>query len=90
MTFSVLLAGRQIEDRRQDCGQDRIIAVRVAAILRATIEAIFIASPEALAEVVTVFGLSYIISVIAIVRVLVSVGGLIAGVAPTIFAICLS
>jgi hypothetical protein len=89
ITFSIFLEGCQIEDRRHDGGQDRIAAVRVAAILGAAIKAVFIASLKTLAEVVVVFTLSYIISVVAVVRVLVSVGGLIAGVPPMILAVCL-
>ena len=84
ITFSIFSEGCQIEDRRQDGGQDRIAAVRVGAILRAAIKAVFITSTKTLTEVVAVFSLSYVISIVTVVRVLVSVGVLIAGVSPMI------
>ena len=52
-------------------------------------EAIFITALEALAEVVVVVFLGYIIPVITVVRVLIGIRVLIVG-APAILAVCLS
>ena len=86
--YSALAKRLQIENPRQNCSQDIVFAVGSAAVLRAAVVPIFIAAPEALAEVVVVITLIYVVSAIAVARVLIRIGVLVAGVI-AILPVCL-
>jgi hypothetical protein len=71
---SELLAKRlQVEDQRQDISQNAIRAVRIVPILIAVVVAIFVATLETFAKIVSVVFRVYVIAVEAIGRVLVGV-----------------
>jgi len=69
----VLAKRLQVEDQRQDISLNAIRAVRIVPILIAVVVAIFVATLETFAKIVSVVFRVYVIAVEAIGRVLVGV-----------------
>jgi len=62
-----------VKDRPQNGPQNGVLAARIAAVLMAAAVAILIAATESLTEIIVVVVLGYIITTIAVVRVLIGI-----------------
>lgn len=76
-----------VEYLLKDGAQDTYSAVGVTAILRALVVSVPITPAEALAEVVAILLSINVVAVIAVGRILIGIGVLIAGIAPAVLAV---
>lgn len=74
---------------RQDRVEHARPALVIPAVLVAAVEAVFIATLEALAEIVVVVVLGYVVPAVAVVRIPVGIGVAVVGM-PAILPVCLS
>jgi hypothetical protein len=79
----------QVEDQRQDISQNAVRAVRIISILISVVVTILISPLESFAEIVAVVFGVHVVTVVAIVRVLISVAVAIVGT-PVVLTVSLS
>ncbi len=88
-TVLLILVRLHVEDLRQDVAKYAEHTVRVPAILRAAIVAVFVTATETFAEIVVVLGQINVVAIVAVGRILIT-DRVLRAETITILSVCLS